>query len=721
MQNKKFVKTVPAYRPSSSSNSVFDRISDDERNSPRSTSSPDQKRGNLDSEFVNSTSNHASTKNMNNTSASLNCSTSSSNLSSSLGGGLLSSSLNDGKGDRGGGDSSSVVSSSSSSSKKGKKGRKPNSEKGSSGSNEGKVEPIKISTESLNMSDAPSTTSGQPKMEKGEITDNKNESNANKALNNHCNVGASSSNIKINDSSSSPILNSKDLSTNSSVHGNSQNSTSTHINQSKDETAKRSSPSLATVGISSKPSSEPKSDPTTNGNSISSTNSKPPSVIVKFGKQDGTYYSKKDPVSSQSTSHSSSSAIATSTISQPTIGSSNNSIANENSINHDLSNKASSSGSQSYNHKDHRHGKKHSLSSSKGSKKDHSISTTDSSSLVSKNGLDSVASKKEGTIATNGPVDFTTSHSTDQEKASKLPIINDKHSIENSSDPYKKGFTGANLMDSAVTPTSTVSTSLFSKDSLPRGQSQPVSGSSYQEKEGSSSKVYNSHSSDRRNFPQFSSGASSYSMDRYEHANSVTTSIVKSEPLDYGKNHDSLAASSSRTMPSTSAHHLEKNVLQDKPNVDLKITKYSVHDTSNGKSAQGYSSYNKQSYESSSMRAERSSSSSVTVSKSTHHVPEQKKDSPAKILPISASSTSPEKSGSGGSTPSFGRPLKVEVSSGNASRSSSLEVSPVKRTDDTQRKDLSPSKLSKDFGYVLLQIYSKQVNIYFNILVISMK
>ena len=72
LQNKKFVKTVPAYRPSSSSNSVFDRISDDERNSPRSTSSPDQKRGNLDSEFVNSTSNHASTKNINNIPFSLN-------------------------------------------------------------------------------------------------------------------------------------------------------------------------------------------------------------------------------------------------------------------------------------------------------------------------------------------------------------------------------------------------------------------------------------------------------------------------------------------------------------------------------------------------------------------------------------------------------------------------------------------------------------------------
>ena len=144
---------VPAYRPSNPSNSVFDRISDDERNSPRSTSSPDHKRGNFDSESVNSTSSPAITKSLNNTSTSLTYSTS--NLSSTSGGCVPGgTNVNDTKGDRGGGDSSSVVSSSSSSSKKGKKGRKPNSEKGSTGSTDGKVEPA----------DASSTTSGTQKV-----------------------------------------------------------------------------------------------------------------------------------------------------------------------------------------------------------------------------------------------------------------------------------------------------------------------------------------------------------------------------------------------------------------------------------------------------------------------------------------------------------------------------------------------------------------------------
>ena len=655
-----------------------------------------------------------------NTSSSLTCSTSSSNLNSTLGGGLLSSSLNDIKGDRGGGDSSSVVSSSSSSSKKGKKGRKPNSEKGSSGSNEGKVEPLRISSESLNASDAPSTTSEQQKTEKAESNETKVDTNAIKLSMNHSNVGASSSNSKTNESSSSPTQNSKDLSNNSAIHGNSQNSTSTHNNQLKDEAAKRSSPSLATVGISTKPSSELTSESPSNGNTISSTNSKPPSVIVKFGKQDGTYYSKKDPISSQAMPNSSASAITTSSISQPSNGSANSSATNDNSGNKDLNSKPPNLSSQFYNHKDTRHGKKHSQHSSKGSQKDHS--TTEPSALISNNGLDNNLSKLNGPTATNGPVDCATANKSEKDTGSKFTPTNNKHALEDSSDPYQKGFTNANFTESTVTPTSSVGETLFSKDTVPRSQSHHVSGSNYQDKESYQSRKHNSHSIDRQNYPQSSTGASLYTSDKYVHGNSVTTSIVKSEPLDYGKNQDALSPSKSRSINSAASHHLDKNVLPDKPNVDLKITKYGVHDTSNGKSSQGYSSYNKHSYDASSMRGERSTSSSVTVSKSTHHVSEPKKDSPAKILPISASSTSPEKSGlgSGGSNASFGRPLKVEISSGNASRSSSLEVSPVKRTEDATRKDLSPSKLSKEYGYVMILKLNGKQTVYIKINTLSL-
>ena len=707
------MKTVPAYRPTNSSNSVFERVSDDERNSPRSTSSPDHKRGKLDSELVNSTSSPSTTKCINNTSAALTCSTS--GLNSSLVGSAPCISVTEGKGDHGGGDSSSVVSSSSSSSKKGKKGRKPNSEKGSSGSNDGKLEPSKLSLESSNVVDASSTTSGVQKSENGEGIAGKVELNANKSSIIISNAGASTSSNKTNDSPSLTTQNSKDLSTALSMHGNSQDSTSTHTNQLKEDATRRPSPSTAASGISNKQTSEATNEHSNNMISTSSANTKPPSVIVKFGKQDGTYYSKKDPTSSiasVSLSSSSSSATTNSSITLSSSGSANNMNANDNASSTVSGNQPSVSNVLSHSHRDHRHGKKHSSFLSKGSRKDSSsISTTEPNNGTSNNGLDAIVPKvvegNEPSCSVNKtglPVDFRTVKQEDPKLSSQATTQNDKGVVDGNADPYNKGFTNANFTESVVTPTSSVGATLFGKETVPRSQQHHTLGSMHHDKEPNPSRVHSSHSTDRRHLSQSSHGTSSFSSAKHDTGSSVTTSLIKNEPLDFVKkdtNNDLSITASSRSA-TVAPHNSNKSFPHDKPNVDLKLTKFGTGDNSTGKSSQLYGSYNKHAYETSSLRGEKLSSSSVTVSKSTHHVPEQKKDSPAKILPISASSTSPEKTGmnSGSSSASFGRPLKVEVSSGSASRSSSLEVSPVKRTDDGIRIELSPSKLSKEIGYV---------------------
>ena len=699
---------VPAYRPSNPSNSVFDRISDDERNSPRSTSSPDHKRGNFDSESVNSTSSPAITKSLNNTSTSLTYSTS--NLSSTSGGCVPGgTNVNDTKGDRGGGDSSSVVSSSSSSSKKGKKGRKPNSEKGSTGSTDGKVEPA----------DASSTTSGTQKLDKTENSDDRVELNANHSSSINSDEGASNSNTKDCDASSPTSQNLKDL-TSSSIHLNSQNSTSIHANQLTDDPNKKESSSLS-GGISSRPN-EVNNESSRNGISGSASSTKPPSVIVKFGKQDGTYYSKKDPTPSsqqpeQMSSSSSMDITASSSSTLISTSSSANCINDNGNLDTSMSvtNRSSASTSQSHSshsRQHHRHGKKHSSSSLKGSHNDtnDSITTTDSPSVTSNNGFDSLKHKfEEKRLYLNqnklsSPVD-STPKKTDSTSSSQVVDHNDKGNLDSQVDPYNKGFTSANFTQSVVTPTSSIGASLFGKETdAPKTLQHQPTGSIHPDKEHN--RAHPTNSVDKRHVNHASHGNSAYpGYNKSGSSNSVTTSLVKNEPLDFIKkdsNHEPFTATSSR--PSTGpSQNSDTSFLQDKANVDLKITKYGVTESSfssKGKLAQGYGHYNKHPYESSSSsRGDKISTSSVTVSKSSHNVPEHKKDSPAKILPISASSTSPEKSGmNSGSTgsASFGRPLKVEISSGSASLSSSLEVSPVKRADDGIRKEISPIRSSKE-------------------------
>jgi hypothetical protein len=534
--------------------------------------------------------------------------------------------------------------------------------------------------------------------------------NANKTSITISNAGASTSSNKTNDSPSLTTQNSKDLSTSLSMHGNSQDSTSTHTNQLKEDATRRPSPSTAVSGISNKPTSEATNESSNNIISTSSTNTKPPSVIVKFGKQDGTYYSKKDPtpsLSSVSMSSSSSSATTNSSSTLSSSGSANNMKANDNASSSASGNRPSASNSQHHSHRDHRHGKKHTSWLSKGSQKDSSISTTDSSNGTSNNGLDAIVPKvvegNEPNCSVNKTglaMDFTTVKQEDPKLSSQSTTQNEKGVVDGNADPYNKGFTNANFIESVVTPTSSVGAALFGKEPVPRSQQHHTSGSMHHDKEPNPSRVHSSHSTDRRHPNQSSHRSSSFSNAKHDVGSSVTTSLIKNEPLDFVKkdtNNDlSITASSSSA---TVASH--KSFPHDKPNVDLKLTKFGTGDNSTGKPSQVYGSYNKHPYETSSLRGEKLSSSSVTVSKSTHHVTEPKKDSPAKILPISASSTSPEKTGmnSGSSSASFGRPLKVEVSSGSASRSSSLEVSPVKRTDDV-RMELSPSKLSKEIGYV---------------------
>ena len=700
---------VPAYRPSNPSNSVFDRISDDERNSPRSTSSPDHKRGNFDSESVNSTSSPTITKSLNNTSTSLTYSTS--NLSSTSGGCVPGgSNINETKGDRGGGDSSSVVSSSSSSSKKGKKGRKPNSEKGSTGSTDGKVEPA----------DASSTTSGTQKLDKTENSDDRVELNANHSSSINSDEGASNSNTKDCDASSPTSQNLKDL-TSSSIHLNSQNSTSIHANQLTDDPNKKETPSLS-GGNSSRPS-EVNNESSRNGISGSASSTKPPSVIVKFGKQDGTYYSKKDPTPSsqqpeQMSSSSSMDITASSSSTLISTSSSANCIndnGNLDTSSMSVTNRSSASTSQSHSshsRQHHRHGKKHSSSSLKGSHNDtnDSITTTDSPSVTPNNGFDSLKHKfEEKRLYLNqnklsSPVD-STPKKTDSTSSSQVVDHNDKGNLDSQVDPYNKGFTSANFTQSVVTPTSSIGASLFGKETdAPKTLQNQPTGSIHPDKEHN--RAHATNSVDKRHVNHASHGNSAYpGYNKSGSSNSVTTSLVKNEPLDFIKkdsNHEPFTATSSR--PSTGpSQNSDTSFLQDKANVDLKITKYGVTESSfssKGKLAQGYGHYNKHPYESSSSsRGDKISTSSVTVSKSSHNVPEHKKDSPAKILPISASSTSPEKSGmNSGSTgsASFGRPLKVEISSGSASLSSSLEVSPVKRADDGIRKEISPIRSSKE-------------------------
>ena len=700
---------VPAYRPSNPSNSVFDRISDDERNSPRSTSSPDHKRGNFDSESVNSTSSPAITKSLNNTSTSLTYSTS--NLSSTSGGCVPGgTNVNDTKGDRGGGDSSSVVSSSSSSSKKGKKGRKPNSEKGSTGSTDGKVEPA----------DASSTTSGTQKLDKTENSDDRVELNANHSTSINSDEGASNSNTKDCDASSPTSQNLKDL-TSSSIHLNSQNSTSIHANQLTDDPNKKDTLSLS-GGNSSRPS-EVNNESSRNGISGSASSTKPPSVIVKFGKQDGTYYSKKDPTPSsqqpeQMSSSSSMDITASSSSTLISTSSSANCIndnGNLDTSSMSVTNRSSASTSQSHSshsRQHHRHGKKHSSSSLKGSHNDtnDSITTTDSPSVTPNNGFDSLKHKfEEKRLYLNqnklsSPVD-STPKKTDSTSSSQVVDHNDKGNLDSQVDPYNKGFTSANFTQSVVTPTSSIGASLFGKETdAPKTLQNQPTGSIHPDKEHN--RAHATNSVDKRHVNHASHGNSAYpGYNKSGSSNSVTTSLVKNEPLDFIKkdsNHEPFTATSSR--PSTGpSQNSDTSFLQDKANVDLKITKYGVTESSfssKGKLAQGYGHYNKHPYESSSSsRGDKISTSSVTVSKSSHNVPEHKKDSPAKILPISASSTSPEKSGmNSGSTgsASFGRPLKVEISSGSASLSSSLEVSPVKRADDGIRKEISPIRSSKE-------------------------
>ena len=700
---------VPAYKPSNPSNSVFDRISDDERNSPRSTSSPDHKRGNFDSESVNSTSSPAITKSLNNTSTSLTYSTS--NLSSTSGGCVPGgTNVNDTKGDRGGGDSSSVVSSSSSSSKKGKKGRKPNSEKGSTGSTDGKVEPA----------DASSTTSGTQKLDKTENSDDRVELNANNSSSINSDEGASNSNTKDCDASSPTSQNLKDL-TSSSIHLNSQNSTSIHANQLTDDPNKKETPSLS-GGNSSRPS-EVNNESSRNGISGSASSTKPPSVIVKFGKQDGTYYSKKDPTPSsqqpeQMSSSSSMDITASSSSTLISTSSSANCIndnGNLDTSSMSVTNRSSASTSQSHSshsRQHHRHGKKHSSSSLKGSHNDtnDSITTTDSPSVTPNNGFDSLKHKfEEKRLYLNqnklsSPVD-STPKKTDSTSSSQVVDHNDKGNLDSQVDPYNKGFTSANFTQSVVTPTSSIGASLFGKETdAPKTLQNQPTGSIHPDKEHN--RAHATNSVDKRHVNHASHGNSAYpGYNKSGSSNSVTTSLVKNEPLDFIKkdsNHEPCTATSSR--PSTGPlQNSDTSFLQDKANVDLKITKYGVTESSfssKGKLAQGYGHYNKHPYESSSSsRGDKISTSSVTVSKSSHNVPEHKKDSPAKILPISASSTSPEKSGmNSGSTgsASFGRPLKVEISSGSASLSSSLEVSPVKRADDGIRKEISPIRSSKE-------------------------
>ena len=703
---------VPAYRPSNPSNSVFDRISDDERNSPRSTSSPDHKRGNFDSESVNSTSSPTITKSLSNTSTSLTYSTS--NLSSTSGGVCVpgGSNINETKGDRGGGDSSSVVSSSSSSSKKGKKGRKPNSEKGSTGSTDGTVEPA----------DASSTTSGTQKLDKTESSDVRVELNANNSSSINSGEGASNSNMKDSDASSPTSQNLKDLAS-SSIHLNSQNSTSIHANKLTDDPNKKESPSLS-GGISSRPS-EVNNESSRNGISGSASSTKPPSVIVKFGKQDGTYYSKKDPTPSsqqpeQMSSSSSMDITASSSSTLISTSSSANCIndnGNLDTSSMSVTNRSSASTSQSHSshsRQHHRHGKKHSSSSIKGNHNDtnNSITTADSPNVTSNNGFDSLKHRfeeKQSNLNPNkssSPID-SASKKTDSKSSSQVVDQNDKGNLDSQVDPYNKGFTSANFTQSVVTPTSSIGASLFGKetDAPPKTlQHQPTESSIHPDKEHN--KAHATNSVDKRHVNHSSHGNSAYpGYNKSGSSNSVTTSLVKNEPLDFIKkdsNHESFTATSSR--PSTGPlQNSGTSFLQDKANVDLKITKYGVTESSfssKGKLAQGYGHYNKHPYESSSSsRGDKISTSSVTVSKSSHNVPEHKKDSPAKILPISASSTSPEKSGmNSGSTgsASFGRPLKVEISSGSASLSSSLEVSPVKRADDGIRKEISPIRSSKE-------------------------
>ena len=710
------MKTVPAYRPTNTAAAVLERVSDDDRNSPASTSSPDHKRGNLtNSESVNSTSSPTITKSSSSMPASLTCSTS--NLNSTSGGSAPGSIVTDAKGDRGGGDSSSVVSSSSSSSKKGKKGRKPNMEK-RSGSTEGRLEPSKLSLESTSIVDASSTTSVAQKPDKDEGGENKIEGNTNKPSVNNSHTAASTSNNRASESSSLTTQNSKDLST-TSIHGHSQNSTSAHSNQLKDDaTARRSSPSTAS-GISNRPSSEATNDSSNNGNSNTAATTKPPSVIVKFGKQDGTYYSKKEPTPSHSASMSSSSlsAITTSSVTISSSTSANSNNANINATSSFSGNRPSALTSQAHNHRDHRHGKKQSTPSSVRTLGDsNEISTSATTTLTSTNSLD-IKSKLEGSepnCSVNRPglpVDCSTQKQPDLKISSHLISQNNKCVVDSNSDSHNKGFTNANFTQSVVTPTSSVGASLFGKETIPRNQPD-VSGSTHKDPEYNQARMHGSHSIDRRPINHLAHGDAGFASNKHDLASTVTTPFIKNEPLDFVKkdsNHDSTAASSSRSTADIS-HNLDKGGSPDKANVDLKLTKHGLGDNatlSAGNYSHVYGSYNKQPYEpSSSSRGEKpsikQSSSTVVVGRSSHPVPEAKKDSPAKILPISASSTSPEKSGliAGSSSASFGRPLKVEVSSGSASRSSSLEVSPVKRADDGIRKEISPSRVSKELGYV---------------------
>ena len=705
-QNKKFVKNVPAYRPTNPSNSVFERISDDERNSPRSTSSPDHKRAHLDLAAINSTSSPTNTKSISNSAAPLTGSTS--DLNSTLDENMPGSSITESKGDRGGGDSSSVVSSSSSSSKKGKKGRKPNSEKGSSeGIREGKLEPSKFSLESSSAVDTSSTISGGIQKPDKDI-DGKFEINLNKSSTIGSNAGAL--NNKASDYPSLTTQNSKDLST-TAIDGNLQNSTSTHNSQLKEDTTRRSTPSAAS-GISSKPSAEDTKESSSNGISTSVMTSKPPSVIVKFGKQDGTYYSKKDPTPSQSVSmsNSSTSAVTNSSINLISSGSANNISTSDNTNDSVSGHRPATSSSQSHHHRDHRHGRKHSSSMSKANQKDYSsISTNDSPNVTQNNGLDTVTPKLEvsesnGSVQKSDlPVDFTSTKQPNQNSSFQLPSQNiEKGVSDGPADNSNKGFTNANFTESVVTPSSSVGASIFGKGAVNRN----LPSSSYHDQEYNQSRSQSSNSTEKRNVSHASHGASSFTGNKNSTGGSVTTSLIKNEPLDFVKkdsNHDSSNATSSSRSTTGLSHNAEKSISHHKANVDLKITKYGTGDNSTlsiGKPSQGHGTYNKHSYESSSLRGEKFSLGAVSVSKSTHSMPEPKKDSPAKILPISASTTSPEKGGinSGTSSASFGRPLKVEVSSGSASRSSSLEVSPVKRTDDGVRRDLSPSKTAKDIG-----------------------
>ena len=518
-------------------------------------------------------------------------------------------------------DSSSVTSNSS---KKGKKGRKPLANNGPS------------SSLSLN------SNSNLLGSEGG--SGNKQSMNAEGQMNRDS--GSTSQDSSFNHSLSSSVNTSTSSTDSSMIIGNK----SSGNENGSPVTVTRNDASSANEPVSSPSGEKTNTGSSDVGNASVSTASpsqpvKPPSVIVKFGKQDGTYYSKKESSLPEDTTLSTPSVVMST--------SSGTSCNANNSINSSAGAFTSSGGPMVSKEKDRAKEK----------------------------------SKKE-------PMDYSNkAKEQDWENGAKKPAASERNSLHSHhSSQQQKNSSGVSeqkqrSFGSAFGSSGTHSSS-SGKDhnhsgSHPQyrdyhgGKNGDDSGKSRSSAQNSSGNAGGSGSGNgcSGNGSGSGSGSGNGSKDLDLQKSIIRTSEC-SVSLDKSKIDSMRLVSGSSLSQSSSSYQGSSSVkatvyASSPPESGRKIPASNIIVATAGSSATGNGN----------------PSNSGSPSKL-----ETRKDSPAKILPISAS-TSP----STGSA-SFGKPLKVEVnhSSGSNSKSTSVEVSPVKFSSGERSREVSPPRVSQD-------------------------